>query len=114
MKFRIEIEGKSAPRPRVGKYGVYNPKSYTEYKDILSTMAKMAMAGSQPLEGDLTLSVVFGRKTRRRADIDNLLKGVMDALNKIVYLDDSQITSLQAKKITAATPYIEVEVQPSC
>lgn len=46
------------------------------------------------------LSVVFTnkRKITARPDIDNLVKAVTDALNGILWKDDSQIVSLSAEK----------------
>lgn len=38
--------------------------------------------------------VVFYLPDKRRRDLDNLFKTVSDALNKIVYHDDSQIREL--------------------
>ncbi len=37
------------------------------------------------------LTVIFVRKSKRRADCDNFQKLVQDALNGIVWEDDSQI-----------------------
>jgi Holliday junction resolvase RusA-like endonuclease len=34
----------------------------------------------------------------RRGDLDNMIKFVLDALNKKLYLDDSQIVSITANK----------------
>jgi Holliday junction resolvase RusA-like endonuclease len=46
----------------------------------------------------------------KKPDIDNLAKAVMDALNGIVWKDDSQICELSAVKIYDVTPGIQLEV----
>ena len=51
------------------------------------------------LSGELTVIVEFYRKSRRRADLDNLIKGVMDALNRVAWDDDSQVVKLMATKL---------------
>jgi Holliday junction resolvase RusA-like endonuclease len=49
------------------------------------------------LDGDLRLEAVFWRKGRRRADVSNLLKLAEDALNGIVYRDDSQLVQVSGE-----------------
>ena len=44
-----------------------------------------------------------------RGDIDNYLK-TLDVLNKVVWFDDDQIVSLEARKEYADEPRIELEV----
>jgi Holliday junction resolvase RusA-like endonuclease len=58
----------------------------------------MTYAGLQPTDKpvSLHLSVTFG--DRRRRDVQNCFGSVCDALNDIVYLDDSQIQSISADK----------------
>lgn len=56
--------------------------------------------GVLPLSGELAVEVVFvtKAKTTSRPDLDNLLKLVLDALNGIVWNDDSQVISIKTKK----------------
>lgn len=46
------------------------------------------------LEGDVALSIRFFFKTKRKRDLDNQNKLLLDALSGIVYGDDSQICEL--------------------
>ena len=55
--------------------------------------AKAAMQGKPPFEGNVTVSYIFRRADQRRADWENLSKLVSDAMNGIVYDDDSRITA---------------------
>ena len=48
-----------------------------------------------PLRGDICLNITIFRRIRR-GDLDNFLKVMLDALNGIVYLDDSQIVEIHA------------------
>lgn len=64
----------------------------------LAAIDVMTAAGLQPTDKpvDLHLSVTFGDKRRR--DVQNCFGSVCDALNDIVYLDDSQIQTISASK----------------
>ncbi len=45
-----------------------------------------------------------------RPDLDNLVKAVKDALNGVLWRDDSQVIELEAKKIYGNPPGVEIEV----
>lgn len=45
-----------------------------------------------------------------RPDVDNYAKGVKDALNGIMYKDDSQITKLTVRKYYAEQPKVVVKI----
>jgi crossover junction endodeoxyribonuclease RusA len=84
-------------RPRAGKNGViYTPRRTKDAEKVIKDMAATGMDGDAPLEGPLGIEVHFYCATKRRTDGDNLLKLVTDALNKVVYADDSQIVEYHA------------------
>jgi len=47
----------------------------------------------------------------KKPDIDNIIKGVADALNKVVYVDDTQIVALKAYKFYSDRPRIEIFIR---
>jgi Holliday junction resolvase RusA-like endonuclease len=47
-----------------------------------------------------------------KSDVDNYVKGIKDALNKVIWKDDSQIVSLQASKWYSERLRIEVAIKP--
>lgn len=104
MRFTIPGEPIPAERPRVVRgWQSYIPKRTREYVDTVRYHA--ATQRPKQLTGPVYLEVDFYRSTKRRADCDNLLKCVMDAMLphggwKGVYRDDSQITTLIARKHT--------------
>ena len=52
-----------------------------------------------PLAVPLQITVVyFHERERVRIDADNLLKPIQDALNGLVYVDDTQITDMRVRK----------------
>ena len=71
-----------------------------------------AMRGREPITGPVSMRVVFVLGNHRRVDLDNLNKGVSDALNGIVYQDDTQVVSLHLVKHVKKQPGICVQVFP--
>ncbi len=69
------------------------------------------MIGCQPFEGELEAWIEFRLPDRRARDIDNLSKTVLDGMNKIVYLDDKQITRLHLSKQVSSEPGITVKLK---
>jgi crossover junction endodeoxyribonuclease RusA len=91
---------KARPRrnPRHGRH--YTPRKTQEAEDRIAAVASSAWAGRhmRPWEKPVLLEAVFWLPSKRRVDLDNLLKTVTDALNGVVYKDDSLIWSLTAAK----------------
>lgn len=115
-----------APRPRFSKFGTYNPKSYTEYKDALLTISKVQC--KTYYDGLIRLDITFympipaslSKKKRselieqhyhiKKPDLDNLLKSVKDALEGTYYKNDSQICEVNMKKVYSDKPRTEFEL----
>jgi Holliday junction resolvase RusA-like endonuclease len=45
-----------------------------------------------------------------KPDVDNLQKSIFDAMNKVVYTDDSRIAKVEVEKIYGKEPRIELEI----
>jgi Holliday junction resolvase RusA-like endonuclease len=128
----IEIPGemRGKGRPRFSRSG---GRPYTDAKTAnAETWVKCCaidQIGQPCLEGPLRLSVDIGvgipaswPKKRQAAallrsihptgkpDADNSVKLICDALNKIVWKDDSQIVSLSVQKFYAAEPATSLTV----
>ncbi len=56
------------------------------------------LRGLKPLEGELAIGVFIYPPDKRRRDIDNVLKALLDALQGSVYIDDNQIMRLAIAK----------------
>jgi crossover junction endodeoxyribonuclease RusA len=76
-------------------------------------------AGCIPLPGSVRLDLLFGMpkpRTVKRTfpsvapDLDKLIRGVLDALTAIAYLDDGQVIDINAAKVYALTPFCEINV----
>lgn len=92
-------------RPRLGKGRVYTPKRTKDYEARVRLIAFAARVKSKQRvwTGPVGMSVVFRVKNpTARPDLTNLLKGIEDACNGIIYVDDSQIVRLSADIFSAS------------
>lgn len=100
-------------RPRFGPSGTYTPAKTVAAEEALAWQLKRACR--KPTSEPVAIVLEFRCKTRRRADIDNLIKLVLDAANGIVYDDDQQVIDLTASVIRGCDhpgTFIRVEVDP--
>lgn len=115
-------------RARVGRGGnVYTPKGTRIYEATARQYAMIAMVGKQRIEGPIALGVVvtlpvppswpLKKRTAAiagelhptgRPDLDNYVKAALDALNTIVWADDSQVTQLTAVKVYGLSPALTI------
>lgn len=120
-------------RPRFGRRGsfvaVWTDKKTVAYEDALADAGRRAMNGSALRLGAVSVRIEAGtpipaswsHKKRLAAlagdlsptgkpDFDNLAKCCGDALNKIVWHDDSQIIVCAFRKFYSASPGLTVSV----
>lgn len=124
----VNIEAKPASRPRFRKNGsTYNAPAYVEYLKELSAVLS-PLETEQIIKGDWNeLEVKFyfsypkntpkkDRKVleymRYKCDCDNLVKPVMDVMQKLGWIDDDrQIAKLSVVKLQGElTPRIEISL----
>ena len=113
---RFTIPGPAVPkgRPRVTRTGhAYTPQRTKAYAEKVQWIAK-AFAPKTPLSGPVSVRIVEYRKGTpdARPDIDNALKNLLDAMNGLIWQDDSQVVRLFAeKRYDPKSPRVEVEVE---
>lgn len=94
-RFRLQfrVEGQPLPKQsyRAKGGGGYTDPRVKAYQEVVAWAAKEAMAGGNPYEGKVSVHYKFKRKDKSRCDYTNLAKLADDAMNGIVYKDDSQI-----------------------
>lgn len=136
IELRGEPRGKGRPRFRVvtpaGRpnfVNTYTDAATRDYENALRWAAKAAMRSREKLDGPLLVRVIarmsvpqswpakkqsdaFAGRIRPtcKPDCDNILK-VIDALNDIVWTDDSQVVSAFVSKVYSADPALVVEVR---
>lgn len=103
---KIVIAGEPIPaaRPRFSGRRAYQPKRNVEYRRKVQSSASVAMSGREPLTGEICAAIKLYRKyqptARNYGDVDNHLKALFDGMNKIVFVDDSQIIRCVVEKFT--------------
>lgn len=115
----------SKGRPRFCRKGKFT-MAYTDKQTIEAETNFKAQASHykplKPIEGPIRLTLTFAsikpkskpKKVRywtTRPDLDNYIKLVEDAMNKIFWVDDSQIVEIQATKIYADNCYTGVNIE---
>lgn len=113
---RLFIPGRPVPkgRPRLGVRGrtayVYTPTATKEYEKLVGWVAKAS--GCRPVEGPVSVTInVF---VRRKMDVDNIAKSVLDGLNGVAYEDDDQVVELLVRKHkvkSKADERVEIEIR---
>lgn len=100
-RFTVEGEPRSKERPRLGKNGnTYTPEATAAAEQLVAWKFREAARGYEPDAYDLFgLSVVFYEATRKRRDLDNMLKLIGDGLNEIAWVDDSSIVEMSGRKV---------------
>lgn len=111
----ISIDVKTQPvakaRPRLGRHGIYTPSPTIAAEKTVAVQVRnqwRQLGESAPWESGLEIAIEFRLQrpkscTRRlypsvRPDLDNYVKLVLDACNKILWVDDAQICRLLAIK----------------
>ncbi len=108
------------------KYKSDSYKRYKRYKRDIRLYANQLMGNQEPTECAVSVDITFympipkSRKNKLKPgdphvvkpDIDNLIKGVFDAINGKVWKDDNQVMRVNAKKVYSDTPGILMEVIP--
>lgn len=124
MKFTIPGEPTGKARPRVTKWGTHNTEKTICYENLVKTCYEGPL-----LEGYIKMTVqayysipkATSKKKRqqmldgeilptKKPDLDNVLKIIADALNKIAYGDDAQIVRATIEKYYDDVPRVEVEI----
>lgn len=133
IEFTVYGEPVAQGRPRLavvaGRAMAYDPKKSRDYKDYVK-LAAADKAPSKLFEGPLALVVkvfrpmpkAFSKKKTAEAeagihrpttkpDTDNYIKGIKDALNNVIWKDDSQIVDEHVSKWYSQRPRVEVQIQ---
>lgn len=93
---------------KIGKRGMYKNPEANRYKTSCFVACHQAKI-YKPTDAELELSIKWYRKSLR-GDIDGILKVLLDALQGILYENDSQIMKLTVEKLhDKKNPRIELE-----
>lgn len=125
-----EITGKA--RPRLNSYTgqVYTPTKTKDYELLVKQYFKLKYPKSEVFEGRLFVKIIAffkvpknitkkekneiaeGRKSpTKKPDIDNIVKIILDSLNRVCFKDDNQITKIEVEKIYSEEEKIYVRIE---
>ncbi len=131
VSFVVKGEPVAKSRPRLSRYGTYTPKKTVNYENWIKECFLLSYGNDFTLLlGELKVHITAyfsipsskSQKAKlmmiqgdirptKRPDIDNVVKCVTDALNGIVYKDDSQIVEVIARKFYSEEPRVEVTIK---
>ena len=134
MIYEFEVPGKviGKGRPRLNSYTgiVYTPTKTKDYETLIEQYFLLKYPKFQILEGRIKVSIIayfsIPKATKKsdinemldnnisptkKPDIDNIAKIILDALNKLAFKDDNQITKLEIEKKYGTEEKISVKVE---
>lgn len=125
-----EPKGKARPRFSRKSGRAYTPAETVSYEGALRVLAQQVMAGRPPLEGPVSVDITayfsiplsWSKKKRalaetggvhptKKPDWDNIAK-LSDALNGVVWRDDTQVIVGRIIKIFNHIPMLHIKVTP--
>lgn len=130
MKLTIQGKVQAKQRVRLGRYSRYTPEQTKNYENWVKLSFINQYPNFKPLENELEVSIKayfeipksVSKKKREqmlngnirpiiKPDLDNIAKSVLDALNKLAYVDDKQIVFLEVEKFYDESPRVELMVE---
>ena len=133
IHFQVEGDPKGKGRPRFSRAGkftrVYTDKQTLDYEAVIKFFAAQAMGSTDPLETPVSVFLYIrlpvpqsyskkrteaclagAERPAKKPDIDNVAKCFLDAMNGVVYLDDTQVVDLHIKKLYSAVAGVDVAI----
>ena len=134
MIYEFEVPGKviGKGRPRLNSYTgvVYTPTRTKDYESLIEQYFLLKYPRFKALEGRIKINIIayFSiPKTTKKADInemlennisptkkpdiDNIVKSILDSMNKFAFKDDNQITKLEVEKKYALEDKIYIKIE---
>ena len=134
MIYEFEVPGKiiGKGRPRLNSYTgvVYTPTRTKDYESLVEQYFLLKYPRCKVLEGRIKVSIIayFSiPKTTKKADInemlennisptkkpdiDNIVKSILDSMNKFAFKDDNQITKLEVEKKYSIEDKVYVKIE---
>lgn len=61
---------------------------------LLALAARHTVGGSWPMDARYSVAIEVTEQSRKRSDLDNLAKSILDAANRVLWDDDRQVDRL--------------------
>lgn len=121
--------GKERPRFNYLTKTTYTPEKTKQYEDAVRyafRTSKDFYKIEGPIKAYITAYYKIPKKTSKKTkeaminkeilptckpDADNVLKSILDALNKVAYEDDSQVVEIHFNKFYSEDPRVEISLE---
>lgn len=102
-RFTIDGEPVSKARARFTNQGsktrAFTPEKTRNAEEVVAWKFRAAAPGHKPdSESTYGVMALFFSGTRQRRDVDNMLKLILDGLNKVAWDDDAQVVEVSGRK----------------
>lgn len=134
MIYEFEVPGKiiGKGRPRLNSYTgvVYTPTRTKDYESLVEQYFLLKYPRFKALEGRIKVNIIayfsIPKTTKKsdinemlennisptkKPDIDNIVKSILDSMNKFAFKDDNQITKLEVEKKYALEDKVYVKIE---
>ena len=134
VHFTVPGAARGKGRPRATTIGgharMYTDAKTVSYENLVKIMAMEAMSGRPPIAVPVSMAILVriavpkssSKKLRaemltdqikpaKKPDLTNIIKAVEDGSNCVVYVDDSLIVCIEASKVYAEIPGVDVWVE---
>ena len=125
-----KITGKARPRVNTITGRAYTPNNTKDYEMLIKQYFKVKYPHYETLEGRIKVKIIayfaipksINKEQRKemlennisptkKPDIDNIIKIILDAMNKMAFKDDSQITKLEIEKVYEEEEKVYVKIE---
>jgi Holliday junction resolvase RusA-like endonuclease len=134
MIYEFEVPGKviGKGRPRVNSYTgiVYTPTKTKDYESLVEQYFLIKYPKIKMIEGRVKVTIIayfeIPKSTKKdditkmidnqisptkKPDIDNIVKIILDSMNKFAFKDDTQITKLEVEKKYALEEKVYIKIE---
>ena len=134
MIYEFEVPGKviGKGRPRLNSYtgAVYTPTRTKDYESLVEQYFLLKYPRFKILEGRIKVNIIayfsIPKTTKKseinemldnnisptkKPDIDNIVKAILDSMNKFAFKDDNQITKLEVEKKYSLEDKVYVKIE---
>ena len=122
VKFNVFGKPRGKQRPRLcsvdGRNIVYTPKQTIEYEKLIkaSYIASSKVFFERNIPIEINILAYFFHKSSiefatKKPDADNIIKIVLDALNKVAFYDDAQVSKICFEQRYSKMPRLEITIQ---
>lgn len=99
--FTLDARPTPKGRPRFSRGRTYTDEKTVAFEQHVTVVARQAMKGKEPTSQLARVIVLFEQADRRRSDLDNCCKAVLDGIaikgGGPVLVNDSQVVEIRAR-----------------